>query len=105
MRTLIIILVLIVTSCKRNDQKAYKTEKPKYEKIKNSEFELINSDKQNGLLILFPCLPCDAQNTFSEFKIEEISVKNGFSVLAMNFNQRLFLNQSEKQQLTKKLEK
>lgn len=94
-----------MTSCKRNDKENHQTEKPKYENVTNSEFELIKSDKQKGLLILFPCLPCEAENTFSELKIEEISVENGFSVLAMNFNKHLFLNQSEKKQLTNKLEK
>lgn len=57
-------------------------------------------DKVNilkGLLILFPCFPCDAENTLSEFKIKKISVKNGFSVLAMNLNQHLFLKPTEKQ--------
>lgn len=105
MRTLIIILALIVISCKEQNKENNQTEKTISEKITTSEFDLIKSEKQNGLLILFPCFPCDAKNTFSEFKISEISLKNGFSVLAMNLNQHLFLNQSEKQQLAEQLEK
>ncbi|WP_143592045.1 alpha/beta fold hydrolase family protein [Tenacibaculum holothuriorum] len=56
-------------------------------------------------MILFPCFPCDAKNTLSEFKISDISIENGFSVLAMNLNQRLFLTQIEKQELVEQLEK
>ena len=104
MRTLIIFLALIAISCKGQNKENIQIKKTVSEKITTSEFELIKSGKQNGLLILFPCFPCDAKNTFSEFKISEISVKNGFSVLAMNLNKHLFLNQSEKQQLTEQLE-
>ncbi|MGI9525730.1 MAG: hypothetical protein ACR2MS_01325 [Weeksellaceae bacterium] len=99
----IIILVLITMSCKGQFEKNNRTEKPKYEIIKTSEFELNKAENQKGLLILFPCFPCDAENTLSEFKISEISVKNDFSVLAMNFNQHLYLNQKEKQELAEQL--
>lgn len=105
MRTLIIILVLIIISCKGQNNDDIQTEKPVSDEITTSDFELIKSEKQNGLLILFPCFPCDAKNTFSEFKISEISIKNGFSVLAMNLNQHLFLNKSEKLKLGEQLEK
>ncbi|APG65417.1 hypothetical protein LPB136_08640 [Tenacibaculum todarodis] len=91
----IIILLLIGTSCKG---------KPKSEIIKTDEFELIKAENQKGLLILFPCFPCDAENTLSEFKITEISLENDFSVLAMNLNQRLFLRQIEKQKIAEQLE-
>ena len=105
MKKYIIILVLIAISCKGQSEKNNQTEKPKSEIIKTAEFELIKAENQKGLLILFPCFPCDAENTLSEFKITEISVKNDFSVLAMNFNQRLYLNQKEKQELAEQLTK
>jgi hypothetical protein len=95
-------LVLIVISCGQTE-KNNRTEKPIPIIIKASEFELIKAENQKGLLILFPCFPCDAKNTLSEFNIEEHSVRNGFSVLAMNLNQHLFLNQNEKQELAKQL--
>ena len=101
----IIILLLIATSCKGESEKNNRTKKTKSEIIKTSEFELIKSENQKGLLILFPCFPCDAENTLSEFKITEVSLKNDFSVLAMNLNQRLFLNQKEKQELAEQLSK
>jgi hypothetical protein len=103
MQKYIIILVLIAFSCKGQSEKINRSEKPKSEIIKTAEYELIKSENQKGLLILFPCFPCDAENTLSEFKIAEISVKNDFSVLAMNLNQRLFLIQKEKQELAEQL--
>ncbi len=105
MRILIIILVLILASCKGQNKKSNLTEKSISESIITSEYELIKAKKQKGLLILFPCFPCDAKNTFSEFKISDISIENEFSVLAMNLNQRLFLTQIEKQELVEQLEK
>lgn len=102
MRILIIILALTVISCKQQNKNNNK--QSILENIITPEFELIKVKKQKGLLILFPCFPCNAQNTLSEFKISDISTKNGFSVLAMNLNQRLFLKQTEKQKLAELLE-
>lgn len=101
----IIILLLIGISCKGKSKENNQTEKTKSEIIKSDEFELIKAENQKGLLILFPCFPCDAKNTLSEFDIAEISVKNYFSVLAMNLNQRLFLEPKEKQELAEQLTK
>jgi len=105
MKKYIIILALITLSCKGQNEKNNPIEIPTSEIIKTSEFELIKAKNQKGLLILFPCFPCDAENTLSEFKIAEISTKNDFSVLAMNFNQRLYLNLKEKQELAEQLTK
>ncbi|TXD80740.1 hypothetical protein ESY86_20075 [Subsaximicrobium wynnwilliamsii] len=105
MQKYIIILALITMSCKGQNEKPKSTEKSTPEIIKTSEFELIKPENQKGLLILFPCFPCDADNTLNEFKISEISVKNGFSVLAMNLNELLFLKPKEKQKLAEQLTK
>ncbi|TQI71235.1 hypothetical protein JM79_2162 [Gramella sp. Hel_I_59] len=106
MRNFILILAVVLISCKGKDKEENKsTEKLNSERVSTSDFELIKSEKKNGLLILFPCLPCDAKNTLSELEIGEISVENGFSVLSMNFNHHLYLNLSEKKELKKQLEK
>ncbi len=99
----LIILLLIVASCKGKSEEKNRTEGHKSETIKTPKFELLKAENQKGLLILFPCFPCDAENTLSEFKIAEISVKNDFSVLVMNLNQRLYLNLKEKKELEKQL--
>ena len=93
MQKYIIILVLIAISCKEQSNKNNLNEKQKSKIIKTSEFQLIKAENQKGLLILFPCFPCDSENTLSEFNISEISVENGFSILAMNLNKHLYLSQ------------
>lgn len=105
MQKFIIILALITISCKGETEKTNSIEKYTPEIITTSEFELIKAENQKGLLILFPCFPCDAKNTLNEFKISEISVNNGFSVLAMNLNELLYLKPKEKQELAEQLTK
>lgn len=99
----ILSFLLLATSCHRQSEPNYRNSEPKHELISTSEFELIKAGNQQGLLILFPCFPCNAENTLSEFNIAEISLKNNFSILAMNLNQRLYLNQREKQSLSEQL--
>lgn len=96
--SLIVILTLI--SCK---EKFNKNNKLKSKIIQTADYTLVKAENQKGLLILFPCFPCDADNTFSEFKIKEISIKNSISVLAMNLNKTLFLDKFQKQKLSEKL--
>lgn len=105
MQKFIIILVFITISCKEKTEKTNSIEKSTPETIKTSEFVLIKAENQKGLLILFPCFPCDAENTLNEFKISEISVDNGFSVLSMNLNELLYLKPNEKQELAEQLTK
>lgn len=105
MQKYIIILVLITISCGGQVEKNNRTEKKKSEIIKTTEFELIKTKRQNGLLILFPCFPCNAESTRNEFKITELSIKNGFSVLLMNFNQHLYLKSDEKKRLAELVER
>ncbi|MDO6759613.1 alpha/beta hydrolase fold domain-containing protein [Tamlana sp. 2_MG-2023] len=105
MQKFIIILAFITISCKGQTEKTTSNEKSSSEIITTSEFKLIKAEHQKGLLILFPCFPCDAENTLNEFKISDISVKNGFSVLAMNLNELLYLKPKEKQELAEQLTK
>lgn len=103
MNKYIILLVLIAISCKGQIEKNNRSKKAKSEIIETANFKLIKAKNQRGLLILFPCFRCDAVNTLTEFKITEIGVKNDFSILAMNFNQHLYLTEIEKQELANPL--
>ena len=105
MNKYIIILFLTLISCKEEPKKVNKNEKNKLKITQTSDYSLIKTQNSKGLLILFPCFPCDSKNTLSEFKIKEISVKNGISILAMNLNKLLYLKQTEKQELAEKLSK
>ena len=99
----IIFLLLTIASCKGQSEKNIQADKSEQKIITKTEYKLIKASNQKGLLILFPCFSCDAENTLSEFKITETSLKNKFSVLAMNLNQRLYLKQKEKQELSEQL--
>jgi hypothetical protein len=67
------------------------------------DYELVKAENQKALLILFPCFPCDAENTKNEFKIIDVALKNNISVLMMNFNQHLYLKEEEKKKLANQL--
>jgi hypothetical protein len=67
------------------------------------DYELVKAENQKALLILFPCFPCDAENTKNEFKIIDVALKNNISVLMMNFNQHLYLKEEEKEKLANQL--
>lgn len=68
--------------------------------ITTDDYELFKPAEQKELLILFPCYPCDAENTRTEFNITELAMDNHIAVLLMNFNQRLWLSDLEKTELT-----
>lgn len=67
--------------------------------IVTEDYELTVPIQQDGLLILFPCFPCNAENTRTEFNILDVAVENNVAVLLMNFNQHLWLSEAEKIEL------
>jgi hypothetical protein len=72
--------------------------------ITDEHYELYKPAEHNSLLILFPCLPCDAENTRQEFDIDEQAAEAGIAVLRMNYNMRLWMEEEEKIELTELLE-
>ncbi len=94
--------LLLTIACfeKKNTQpEAKNTLLIKSKTITNASYELILPNKRDHLLILFPCFPCDAQNTRTEFDILNAAIENNIAVLLMNFNQHLWLSTNEKEQL------
>jgi len=89
---------LILISCGQsatNGEEASQTVKePK--RIIRPAYELVVPNNANTLLILFPCSPCNADNTKIELGIEEEALKKGIAVMYMNFNQHLWLTATEK---------
>jgi len=73
--------------------------------IVTKDYELIIAKNHLGLLVLFPCFPCDAENTKAEFNIVDIALKNGISLLLMNFNQHFYTLDSENNELADILSK
>lgn len=85
----------MLIGCKYN---SYKSEHFLDEKI-----ELYSVKKAKGTLVLFPCFPCDAENTKQEFSIIEKATKQGINVLMFNYNKKLYLKDNELLELKNKL--
>lgn len=103
MKKILLFVLLAAISCKKKINKENPDENISSGSVITSEYELYKAKNQKGLLLLFPCFPCNAENTLDEFEIKDIVLKNGFSVLAMNFNERLYLTEEEKKLLAEKL--
>lgn len=63
----------------------------------------IQVSKEKATLILFPCFPCNAEQTLAEFNIKEKAKNQGLSLLLMNFNRKLWLSKEEKEALGKQI--
>ncbi len=92
------VLILFIISCHSKKQEVQEEEIGVVSNI-HPNFQLSTPKIQENLLILFPCFPCDANNTKREFEIEELAMANKTAILFMNFNQRLWLSEEEKQNL------
>ena len=105
MKSVFIILALFLFSCGSSSVKEKVEEETIYipEHITGDDYQLVKSQKQEALLVLFPCFPCDIENTIQEFNIVDLAIKNNISVLMLNFNQHLWLMEEEKIDLENKL--
>ena len=105
--TILFLIFIAVVSCKQNRQEKEQTttEKIKFTEIIKEDYELYKPNKKiKGILILFGGYPENADDIKREFQILDIARKNNIAVLLSNFNQKLWLNESEKHQLAKKLQ-
>ncbi len=67
--------------------------------IHTPSYDLILPTDQNALLILFPCFSCDAADTRKESRIADTAAANGIAVLLMDFNERILMNEAEKEEV------
>ena len=103
MKKIILFILLTIVSCNEKNEKEKADKKASSNHVTTSNYELYKADDQKGLLILFPCYPCNAKNTLKELEIKDIGLENGFSVLAMNLNERLYLEDEEKELIAKNI--
>ena len=89
----VLIVVTILFSCKSSISEV--------NHIIDKEFEIYKVSNSKATLVLFPCFPCDIENTKNEFPIIEEANKKGVSVILMNYNFKLYLKDSELQNLSK----
>lgn len=70
---------------------------------KNDHYELNRSADQKAALILFPCFPCDIEHTKAEAGFLKDIEKEGITTLLLDYNQKLFLTEAEKEEIAEKL--
>lgn len=70
---------------------------------KGKNYELKITDPQKAVLVLFPCYPCDMTNTRTEALFLKDIEESGITTLLLNYNQKLFLTESEKVEYAKTL--
>lgn len=93
-RTIISLLLIIISvffiNCKTqtSEEKDYIINKAKNEK---------------AVLILFPCFPCDKENTKSEANFLDKIENEGITTVLLDYNKKLYLDEFEKEDLSKKL--
>ena len=91
-----IYLVILAFLCRGTSELQASIEKYNDEAVKTPNYALIKIENQLGILILFPCFGCNSENTVSEFNTVILSTANGFSIPAIDYHQKLFLNSEEK---------
>ncbi len=89
------LLVFLINSCKSPISKR--------KHVVEKEYEIFQAENSKAVLVLFPCFPCDNENTKTEFPIIEQANKEGISVLLMNYNYKLFLKEDELLELAHQL--
>lgn len=73
-----------------------KTKKTEIKIVKGKNYELKIATDQKAVLILFPCFPCNVENTKTEAKFLKDFEKEGITTLLLNYNQKLYLTKIEK---------
>ncbi|SHF59947.1 hypothetical protein [Chryseobacterium sp. OV279] len=71
--------------------------------IKGSHYELNIAPDQKAVLILFPCFPCNIEHTKTEAGFLKGIDRKGVTTILLDYNQKLFLTESEKQKYAKTL--
>jgi hypothetical protein len=98
-----IFILLIILSCK--NQVGQKDTTDKYIEIINEDYELTKPTADaKAVLVLFGEYTQIAEDIKREFDILELAKAHNIAVLYMNFNQKLWLETSEKGALAKKLQ-
>jgi hypothetical protein len=68
-------------------------------KTGNENYEIITSGNHNKVLVLFPCFPCDAGHTKREAFFLKGLENEGVTIILLDYNNKLFLQESEKEDL------
>lgn len=100
-------ILLSLTFCKNAERKS--THIPattEFQSITTENYELSKpTQNTKKVLVLFGGYPEKPENIKREFTIQALAMENNIAVLYMNYNQKLWLEEPEKQQLAELLQK
>ncbi len=102
----IILIFIVLTFCKNTEKKKTKNSiQTEYQDIKKEAYELSKpTENPKRVLVLFGGYSEKAKDIKREFKILDVANKNDIAIIFMNYNQKLWLEENEKRNLTKQLQ-
>jgi hypothetical protein len=102
----IAIVFTLFTSCKNTGtEKTKNVEKIEFEEVINDNYELSKPIGSKAVLVLFGGYPEKAKDIKREFEILENAMENRIAVVYMNYSQKLWLEENEKEKLAENLHK
>lgn len=75
----------------------------KTQTLEEKDYIVHKAKNEKAVLILFPCFPCDKTNTKNEAKFLDKIENEGITTILLDYNQKLYLDEFEKEDLSKKL--
>lgn len=73
--------------------------------VKGNHYEARIAPEQKAVLVLFPCFPCNIEHTKTEAGFLKDIEKKGITTILLDYNQKLFLTESEKKEYAATLQK
>ena len=70
------------------------------QQVENQSYILHPAVSQKAVLVLFPCFPCDKEHTAAEADFLRDMDETGITTILLDYNQKLFLSESEKLELS-----
>lgn len=100
------LMIAVLVSCKNTKKENTESaSKQEFQEITTDYYELSKPTKKiKGVLVLFPGFPHKAEDTKRELKVIDIAKQNSIAVVYMNYNQKLWLEKEEKQELADQLQ-
>jgi len=100
------LITLTIVACRSNKSTEKEQESVTYSELITTDYELHKpSVKAKAVVVLFGGYPESATDIKREFKILEAAKKSNMAILFSNFNQKLWLEEIEKEQLANVLVK
>ena len=102
MKNLFILILLLLAGCKEKNEKPKKTDNGNIT-INTEEYELVKSANSKALLILFPGGAATSKEIKKEFDILKTAAERNISVLLMNFNRHLWIEDTDSEKLARQI--